>query len=190
LRKSWNRLPKIGHPVSQMRPDEVYGAFVRRLAFPKRLACFFLRPFSSNTDVFEFAIIHLHQVSSLPVAFTAQPASCSEATEDPQKRTYCWCSIDPMEIRISCSRGLGSLVQSLIDCQRTLSKQIGLFLYFHPISFSFLDLKNGSQRLLALSLTVRCELRYFRYFGPPPNGRAFPGSGKPGQLPPLCYPDT
>src|ERR1700722_15331973 len=111
---------------------------MQRLAFPNRLACFLLRLFSSNADVFEFAIIHLHQLSALPIAFTAQPVSCSEAMEDPQKRSYCCCSLYRMQVSIRSRRGFGALPQSFTDRQRTLSKQIGLFLYLHAISSLFL----------------------------------------------------
>jgi hypothetical protein len=41
------------------------------LVFPKRFASFLLRLFSSNSDVLEPAIIHLQQLSPLPIALTA-----------------------------------------------------------------------------------------------------------------------
>ena len=56
---------------------EIFG-----LVFPKRLACFVLGLFASNSDVLELAIIHLHQQLPLPVAFTAQSIGCSEPMED------------------------------------------------------------------------------------------------------------
>jgi hypothetical protein len=61
---------------------ETFVSSYLRLAFPNRLACFLLRLLSSDADVFEFAIIHLHQLSTLPGAFTAQLVACSEAIKN------------------------------------------------------------------------------------------------------------
>jgi hypothetical protein len=106
----------------------------QRLAFPNRLARFLFRLFSSNSDVFQVSIIHLHQLSALPVAFTAQSVNCSEATEDPEKRSYsCW-SIYRMQVNISSSKGVGPIVQTVANSQLALSKQISLFLCLHCIS--------------------------------------------------------
>jgi hypothetical protein len=58
------------------------AAVIVLLVFPNRLACFLLRLFWSNSDVLELAIIHLQQLSPLPVAFTAQSVGRSEAIED------------------------------------------------------------------------------------------------------------
>ena len=52
------------------------------LAFPNRLARFLLRLFSSNSDVLELAVIHLPQLSPLPVALNPQSTGCSAPTED------------------------------------------------------------------------------------------------------------
>ena len=68
------------------------------LVFPNRLACFLLRLFSSNSDVLELAIIHLHQLSPLAVALTAQSAGCSEPMEDLQQRNWRYSSIFEMQV--------------------------------------------------------------------------------------------
>jgi hypothetical protein len=56
------------------------------LVFPNRLACFLLRFFWRNSDIFELVIIHFHQLLPLPMALTGQLKSCSPAMEDRQKR--------------------------------------------------------------------------------------------------------
>jgi hypothetical protein len=54
---------------SPMMTQEERSSYL--LVFPNRLACFLLRLFSNNSDVLELAIIHLHQLSPLPVPLAA-----------------------------------------------------------------------------------------------------------------------
>jgi hypothetical protein len=81
------------------------------LIFPNRLACFPLRLFSSNSDVLELAIIHLHQLPPLPGALTAQSVACFEAMEDLKKRNWRRFSIFGMQVSGGCGRGFGHLAQ-------------------------------------------------------------------------------
>ena len=107
------------------------------LVFPNRLACFLLRLFWTNSDVLELAIIHLHQLSPLPVALTGQSVGCSEAMQDLQKRNWRRSSIFGMQV--------GDLVQSFTGFQGMPAKRIGLFLSLHDILLVWLYLNTGGK---------------------------------------------
>ena len=115
------------------------------LIFPKRLACFVLGLFASNSDVLELAIIHLHQQLPLPVAFTTQSVGYSEPMEDLLKRIWrrCWLPVLGMQVGGDSSSGLGNLVYCFSGFRRTPGKRIGRFLGVHDLSPGWLYLVTG-----------------------------------------------
>ena len=95
------------------------------LVVPNRLACFPLRLFSSYSDVLELAIIHLHQLSPLSVALSAQCVGRSAPMENLQKRNWRRSFISGMQASGDCGPGLGHLIPSFTG------------FYGTPISLSF-----------------------------------------------------
>lgn len=114
-----------------------------KLASPNRLASFLLRLFSSNSDVLELARIHLHQLSSLPVALMAQSPGGSDTMKDFPKKN---------------DGNLGDLV-IFTGLHRTRGTRIRLFLSLHNIS---LDSVSGlRENILAESISAAYDSSAF-----------------------------
>jgi hypothetical protein len=114
------------------------------LVLPNRLACFLLCLFSRYSDIPELPFIHLHQLSPLPVALTAQSAGNSETMEGLWKRNWRPSSIFPKQVTARRGQGFGDLA-SFIRFQGMPGQRIRLFLSLHNYSHSLVVLNTGEE---------------------------------------------